>query len=109
MKSIILSVVIVLSGLSAFAEGGGDLGSSNADLPSYVEGCKKVAILKLEAQAAKYGATLDLETVQVADIDDRVLNPWKYVWFIALGRGGEGGGVIQLEAMTQKPPFQKCF
>lgn len=100
MKAVLFSLVAVLSTSAALAAG-------NHNLPAYVNQCEQVAIAKLDYQAALQGATLDLTTVEVAGIDDRALNPYKYVWFKAVGRTENGD--IELHALTQKPPFKKCF
>lgn len=100
MKSVLVSALMVVNTSAALAAGG-------HNLPAYVNQCEQAAIAKLENQASVYGATLDVNTVAVAGIDDRPLNPYKYVWFSAIGHTEKGD--IQLQVLTQKGPFRKCF
>lgn len=101
MKTVLMSLAIVLGASAAFA-------SNSQNLPAYVAECRQAAIAKLQNEAANNGATLDLSSVQVSEVDDRGWNPYKYVWFTAVGRGANNVEV-SLEVLTQKGPFKKCF
>lgn len=101
MKSIFVSLMMVLSVAAAVA--------ANGVQPSkYAGQCQAAGIAKLEAQAAAYNAVLDASTVQVTEVDDRAWNPYKYVWFGAVAHT-ENGDTVELEVLTQKPPFRPCF
>lgn len=101
MKSILVSLMMVLNASAAMAANG-------VQVPKYASQCQVAAIAKLEAQAASYNAVLDASTVQVTEVDDRAWNPYKYVWFGAVAHTANGD-TVELEVLTQKPPFRPCF
>lgn len=77
-------------------------------LDNLVKRCLPAAKGKLAAQAQTLDAQLDIETLHVTGIDNRLGNPYKYVWFACEAVKPSGERVI-LKTMTQKPPFAKCF
>jgi len=102
MKSAVLSVFGLWLVLAA--------GSAFAAEPSYLAECTAAATAKFRHQAASRGAALVAGSVKVTYIDDRILNPYKYVWFKAIAKD-QTGAEISLKTMTQKSyfPIKACF
>jgi hypothetical protein len=70
-----------------------------------VESCRKVGIEKIVAEAEQKGLSVDPQNVSECGLDNRPLNISKYVWFCATTSGGEE----DIQVLTQKPLFRKCF
>lgn len=87
--------MITLFSTSTFAIGDGLL----------IKACHKAGVKKLQAQARYHNLRLDMSTLRTCGIDNRLLNPSKYVWFCATSTGGEK----RFQALTQKSLFSDCF
>lgn len=70
-----------------------------------IKACRKVGTAKVLAQAEAYGLTVDPDQVKECGVDNRFMNPVKYVWFCATTSGGEK----KISQMTQKSLFRECF
>lgn len=77
--------------------------SSFADTAKLVEKCRQAGEEKVMAQAASLNVKL-VEEVRECGVDNRPLNPSKYVWFCAKADRGD-----EIKVLTQKPLFGKCF
>lgn len=60
------------------------------------EACLEKGKEKLLFQAASYGCEIDLSGISVDEVDNRALNPSKYIWYRAPGTCEEGKGLIKL-------------
>ncbi|HEX4925064.1 MAG TPA: hypothetical protein VFV50_13305 [Bdellovibrionales bacterium] len=103
MKSFMLAALAALTLSSASA-------NDAPQYPKYVAECREAAIAKMKSSAEFHGGKLDEASVKVSAIDDRLLNPYKYVWFTGVVRF-PNGSVKELSALTQKSylPRTKCF
>jgi hypothetical protein len=45
--------------------------------------CLETGIAKITSQAEIWGCTTDLNSVVVTAVDNRLLNPYKYIWYKA--------------------------
>ncbi len=81
-----------------------------AKAPAYVAECRVAAIKKLNAKAHASRLVLIEKSVRVTAIDDRIWNPWKYVWFAGVGVD-DRGRQYALQTQTQKSflPLVTCF
>lgn len=71
MKTIFAMLVLTFS-VSSFAKN-----------EALIKACKEPAAQIMKEAAEYIGEELDMETVRVDEVDARVLNPLKYVWFKA--------------------------
>lgn len=55
--------------------------SSFANDEKLIKACKGAAIDVLQERAERIGDVMDVESIRVDDVDDRIYNPYKYVWF----------------------------
>ncbi len=94
MKTIIALVILSFSS-SSFA-------ISNSKL---VNACKPAGIAKIQADAQTKGVDVNAEAVKECGIDNRLLNPSKYVWFCATSTDG----TQKFNHITQKPALKPCF
>jgi hypothetical protein len=92
---ILITLSIMTFSFSSFA-------ISNSKL---VNACKPAGITKLQAQAKAKGLEVRAEDVKECGIDNRLLNPVKYVWFCATTTDGSE----KITKLTQKAPFKPCF
>lgn len=70
-----------------------------------IELCRPVGIEKLHKRAEVLHLVLDEDSVRECGVDNRRMNPSKYVWFC----GESTDGSKSLRVMTQKPVFKDCF
>jgi hypothetical protein len=70
-----------------------------------VKACQKVGTEKVVSQAKEYGLKVNPGDVRECGVDNRPLNPTKYVWFCAITTGDEE----TISKLTQKPLFGDCF
>lgn len=70
-----------------------------------IKACQEVGTAKVVAQAEAYGLKVNPKDVKECGVDNRFMNPSKYVWFCAVTTGGEK----KISSMTQKPAFKDCF
>lgn len=72
--------------------------------PEYVNECSLAALKKIENQARDLGAVVANNSFTVGEVDDRIYNLSKYVWFKAKGLKPDGTA-IELKVLTQKSYF----
>ena len=72
-----------------------------------VNACRTVGIAKLRDIAKANNYKIREESIHVSEVDARLLNPWKYVWWTA--QFETPSGIQEFNQITQKPPLQKCF
>lgn len=95
MKMILITSLL-LSSLTALA-----------DSSKLVEQCRPAGVRKIIGMAESSNLQVSEDDIVECGIDNRSLNPYKYVWFCAEATGEAGS--IRLSVMTQKGPFKKCF
>ena len=78
--------------------------------PEYVNECSLPALKKIENQARDQGAVVANNSFTVWEVDDRVYNLSKFVWFKAKGVKSDGTA-IEFKVLTQKSYFppETCY
>lgn len=71
--------------------------------PKLVNECRAVGIKKVKLQAKSWGINVRDRDIYACDVDDRFLNPSKYVWYCADTPKG------RISQLTQKPLLKDCF
>ncbi len=94
MKFLTLFLMVMFS-MSSFA----------ISTENLIKACQKVGVDKIVAQAEAFSLEVDPKSVKECGVDNRALNPSKYVWFCAVTTGGEKS----ITKITQKPAFKDCF
>lgn len=95
MKLVLIAFLASTFTISAFA--------SSSD--GLVRACERAGVEKVALQARSLGLKVKRQAIRECGVDNRPLNPWKYVWFCARTSGGEK--VIRV--ITQKSAFSDCF
>ena len=80
------------------------------ETPPYLRDCFEAAAKKMARQAEAWDSTLDPSTIELDQVDDRTLNPYKYVWFTGVANKADGTREI-IRVITQKSflPPKACF
>ena len=67
----------------------------------FVQECAAAGEKNLQAQAEREGLNYEEKSLEVTEVDDRVYNPFKYVWVKAKAKKASGQ-VVVLTSMLQK-------
>lgn len=108
MKRLMVLSALVMFSLNSFAQvesGNGPGNNLTSSTKKLIESCREVGIAKVVSQAKSYNLKVNPKNVKVCDVDNRLTNPSKYVWFCAVTTGGEK----EIQVLTQKSIFRDCF